>query len=45
MSRVRNVIASACRAPVSTATKRIVGRDAASSMASASAASVFWRST
>src|SRR5215212_9813531 len=44
-SRVRNSMARACCPSVLTATKRIVGRLAASAIASASAASFFWRLT
>jgi hypothetical protein len=44
-SRARNITARACCASVFTATKRIVGRAAASAIASASAASFFRRLT
>src|SRR4051795_7478466 len=44
-SRVRNNIARACCSSVFIATKRMVGRLAASQIASASAASFFWRLT
>jgi hypothetical protein len=44
-SRVRNAIAAACCASVFGATKRMVGRKAASTIASASAVSFFYRFT
>ena len=44
-SRVRKITAEACLASLFTATKRMVGRCAASQIASASAASFFWRLT
>src|SRR4051812_46762882 len=44
-SRVRNTTAAACACSLFTATKRMVGRWAASQIASASAMSFFWRLT
>ena len=44
-SRVRQAIAAACWASLFTATNRIVGREAASAIASASAMSFFCRFT
>ena len=44
-SRVRNSMPRDCCSRVFTATKRIVGREAASQIASASAASFFFRFT
>jgi len=44
-SRTRKTIAAPCVSSLFTGTKRIVGRIAASQMASASAMSFFWRFT
>ena len=44
-SRIRKIAAAACFVSLFTATKRMVGRCAASQIASASARSFFWRLT